>query len=162
MAEKVHIWVDADSCPTLVRNHVVKMGNQLSLSVTFVANKNIPCSENSNYEMIICNQEKDAADNYIFDNVSLYDLVITRDIVFADRLVTKGVTAINDRGTLFNKDNIKELLAERDFDMQFVEMGLSKHHSSGGYDKKNFSKFASCFDKNIHSLIRQAAIIKKV
>ena len=103
--------------------------------------------------MIICNQDKDAADNYIFDNAGEKDLVITRDIVFADRLVTKGICVINDRGTIFSKENIKTLLADRDFDMQLVEIGLSKHYKEG-YDKKKFAAFANSFDKVIYKLIR--------
>lgn len=148
-----HIWIDADSCPILVRQHAAKMGNKLSIPVTFVANKNIPNNTPFPVEMIICNQNKDAADNYIFEQVSEKDLVITRDIVFADRLVTKGITTINDRGTIFNKENIKELLADRNFDMQLVEMGLSKHYKEG-YDKKKFAAFANSFDKVIYNLIR--------
>lgn len=147
------IWVDADSCPVLVRNHAAKMGQKLSIKVNFVANKNIPNNTQFPVNMILCNQEKDAADNYIFENAGEKDLVITRDIVFADRLVTKGICTINDRGTIFSKDNIKTLLADRDFDMQLVEMGLSKHYKEG-YDKKKFAAFANSFDKVIYNLIR--------
>jgi len=147
-----HIWIDADSCPTLVREHCVKMANQLNLKISFVANKQIPCSL-QNYEMIICDQEKDAADNYIYNNCVEKDLVITRDIVFADRLVSKGITAINDRGTVFSKENIKELLSERDFDFMLSQAGVV-NHSNGGYTKKQFAAFANCFDKTIHQLIK--------
>ena len=86
MAKEISIWIDADSCPTLVRNHVVKMGNRLNCQVYFVANKDIPCNQDGQFQMIICKKEKDSADNYIFDHVAASDLVITRDIVFAERL----------------------------------------------------------------------------
>ncbi|MCQ2589631.1 MAG: DUF188 domain-containing protein [Treponema sp.] len=147
------IWIDADSCPVLVREHVAKMGSRLSLKVIFVANKKIPNNTSFPVEMIVCNDSKDAADNYIFENAGEKDLVITRDIVFADRLVSKGIACINDRGTIFNKENIKSLLADRDFDLQLVEMGLSKHYKEG-YDKKKFAAFANSFDKVIFNLIR--------
>ena len=104
--------------------------------------------------MIICNQEKDAADNYIFSNVQENDLVITRDIVFADRLVEKNIACINDRGTIFTKDNIKPLLSTRDFDLSLAQMGLVKHYNEG-YDKKKFAAFANSFDKVIHQLLRK-------
>lgn len=152
MAEKNNIWIDADSCPALVRNHVVKMGTRLNLKVCFVANKNIPCSEPGIFEMIICNQEKDAADNYIIENAKPNDLVITRDIVFANRLVEKNISAINDRGTVFTKENVKELLSSRDFDLQLANLGLVKHFNEG-YDKKKFAAFANSFDKVIHQLL---------
>lgn len=147
------IWIDADSCPALVRNHAVKMGTRLNFSVKFVANKNIPCNEKAPFEMIICNETKDAADNYIFENCNEKDLVITRDIVFADRLVTKGICTINDRGTVFTKENIKEMLSTRDFDLQLANCGLVKHYNEG-YDKKKFALFANSFDKVIHQLLK--------
>ena len=148
-----HIWVDADSCPLLVRNHLIKTGARLSIPVTFVANKPLPDFEG---EMVITDQTKDSADNYIFEHTTAGtltspspDLVITKDIVFADRLVTKGVHTINDRGTEFTKEIIKELLSERDFNLQLVNLGLSKPHHEG-YDKKKFEKFCNCLDRVIN------------
>lgn len=129
------------------------MGLQLNLKVYFVANKEIKCDFSNSYQMIICNQEKDAADNYIFTNAQEKDLVITRDIVFADRLVEKNIACINDRGTIFTKDNIKPLLSTRDFDLSLAQMGLVKHYNEG-YDKKKFAAFANSFDKVIHQLLR--------
>lgn len=146
------IWVDADSCPSLVRNHTVKIGNKLGLKVVFAANKKITC-DSGNFEMVVCQAEKDAADNYIFENCESGDLVITRDIVFAGRLVEKGICCINDRGTEFTSEIIKERLSVSDFDRQLAEIGLVKHYHEG-YDKKKFAAFANSFDKVIHRLLR--------
>lgn len=147
-----NIWIDADSCPAMVREHSVKIGHKYNLKVFFVANKNIPCKLNLPFEMIITETQKDSADNYIFENSSTEDIVITKDIVFADRLVEKGVYCINDRGTHFTKENIKELLSDRDFDFQLAQAGLVKHFHEG-YDKKKFAKFANCLDKILHKLM---------
>ena len=151
---KLTIWVDADSCPALVRNHAVKMGNKLGLRVVFAANKKI-CSDAAlgPVEMAVCGSEKDAADNYIFENCKSGDLVITRDIVFADRLVERGICTINDRGTVFTREMIKERLSVSDLDRQLTEIGLVKHFHEG-YDKKKFADFANSFDKAIHRLIK--------
>lgn len=151
MKENTKIWIDADSCPALVRNYLVRMGAKYKLKVIFVANKQIPCDEKLPFEMIICKEEKDSTDNYIFDKVLPEDIVITRDIVFADRLVSKNIKCINDRGTIFNPQNIKELLSDRDFDLNLSEMGLVKHYNEG-YNKKKFAAFANSFDKVIHSI----------
>ncbi|MCQ2575970.1 MAG: DUF188 domain-containing protein [Treponema sp.] len=150
---KPQIWIDADSCPSMVRNFVVKYSAKLQLKVYFVANKQINCAEKFPYEMIICSTEKDAADNYILEHCDTEDLVITRDIVFADKLVDKGITAINDRGTTFTKENIKPKLAERNFDFQLAQIGLVQHYNEG-YDKKKFALFANCFDKTVHHLLK--------
>lgn len=145
------IWIDADSCPSLVRNHVIKIGNKNNITVTLVANKNIPCNENLIFNMQIVSQSKDAADNYIFDKAEQNDLVITKDIIFADKLISKNISVINDRGTEFTKDNIKEILSERDFDYNLAQIGLVKHFHEG-YDKQKFSKFANCFDRVFNKL----------
>ena len=153
-SKKITIWVDADSCPSLVRNHAVKMGNKLGLKVVFAANKTIPCEVSPGlYEMKVCDSGKDAADNYIYDNCDSGDLVITRDIVFAGRLVERGIATINDRGTEFTPEMIKERLSISDFDRQLAEIGLVKHFHEG-YDKKKFADFANSFDKVIHRLLR--------
>ena len=149
---KLTIWVDADSCPALVRNHTVKMGNKLGLRVVFAANKPMG-SDAGKFEMAVCGSEKDAADNYIFENCKSGDLVITRDIIFAGRLVERGICTINDRGTEFTREMIKERLSISDFDRQLAEIGLVKHHHEG-YDKKKFAEFANSFDKVIHRLIK--------
>ena len=142
-----NIWVDADSCPLKVRNHTVDYAAKKGISVFFVANKQIECQSKNPFKMIITDSQKDAADNYIFENAAAEtDIVITRDIVFAERLLSKGVHAINDRGTEFTKEIIKERLSERDFNLQLVQMGLSKPYHEG-YDQKKFEKFANCLDR---------------
>lgn len=143
---KINIWIDADSCPAQVRNHVIKTGNKNNIPVTLAANKNIPCDKNLDFKMIIVEQEKDSADNYIFENAAENDLVITRDLLFAQRLVCKNIAVINDRGTEFNSTNIKSLLEDREYDMQLAEIGLVKHFNEG-YDQKKFAAFSACFNK---------------
>ena len=143
-----HIWIDADSCPLKVRNHTVKTAAKYNISVTFVANKNITCDIPSPFEMIITDEQKDSADNYILEHAAECDLVITKDIVFADKLVTKGIITINDRGTEFTKEIIKERLSERDFNLQLANLGFSKTYHEG-YDQKKFEKFANCLDRVI-------------
>ena len=83
------IWIDADSCPTLVRSYVTKYAAKENLTVNFVANKPVNSNNEFPFNMIVCSAEKDAADNYILEHAVESDLVITRDIVFADKLVSK-------------------------------------------------------------------------
>ena len=143
-----HIWIDADSCPRQVRNHSVKTAQKLGIPVTFVANKKIDCDEQAPFEMIITDDQKDSADTYILEHAEKDALVITRDIVFADKLVQKEIITLNDRGTEFTKEMIKERLSDRDFDFQLAEIGLVKHYHEG-YDKNKFEKFANCLDRVI-------------
>ncbi len=148
------VWIDADSCPTLVRNHVAKHTHRLNIPLFFVANKDIPVNEEGNYKRIIVSEQKDAADNYILEHAEPGDLVITRDIIFAEKLITKNICTINDRGTIFTNDNIREMISERNYNLELANLGLVKHFNEG-YDKKKFGLFANCFDKCIHQLIKK-------
>ncbi len=148
----IKIWVDADSCPTAIRDFVVKYAHNFSIKVVFVANKKINACFND-FEMIICNNEKDAADNYILEHATVQDLVITKDIIFASKLVEKSIAVINDRGTVFTKNNINEKLSDRDFDFQLAQIGLGGKKGSF-YSKKEFLKFKECFNKQMQNLFK--------
>lgn len=154
----IKIWVDADSCPKLVRNYLVNYSCKLQLPIFFVANKNIPC-ENPNdfFSMIVTNNDSQAADNYILENACDFDIVVTRDILLADKLVEKKIVVLNDRGTLWTKENIKERKSERDFSFALSMIGLGGEKSNS-YSKKEFSSFANCFDREIHKLIKKEKI----
>lgn len=156
----VTIWVDADSCPKLVRTYLIDYSKKLNLKINFVANKNIPVENPHDlFSMIITNSESQAADNYIINNVFQFDIVITRDIPLADKLVEKQITVINDRGTLWTKENIKERKSERDFSLQLSMLGLGGDKSNS-YSKKEFAMFANCFDREIHRLIKESSLKK--
>ena len=160
MSGDLRIWVDADSCPALVRNHTVKMATRSNIRTIFVANREVSVQQSGDFEMVICNKEKDAADNHIFENARIPDIVITNDILFASRLVSSGMCAINDRGTVFTPENVRERLSTRDFDMQLAQIGLVKHFHEG-YDKKKFAKFAETFDRILHQQIRKSREAQK-
>lgn len=154
----VKIWVDADSCPKLVRNYLVEYALKLKLQIFFVANKKIPCENPHTYfSMIVTDNASQSADNYIISNVQNYDIVITRDIPLADILVEKNITVLNDRGSRWTNENIKERKSERDFSLQLSMIGLGGNKSNS-YSKKEFAGFANCFDKEIHRLIRESSL----
>lgn len=147
------IWIDADSCPRMVRDFVVSYAERLKIKTFFVANKQIS-AKNSAFEMVVCDEKKDAADNYIFENAKIGDIVITRDILLAERLVEKKVCVINDRGKSWTRENIKESVSDRNFDYELSLIGLASHKKKT-YNKKDFEKFANCFDREVHKAMRE-------
>ncbi len=145
------IWIDADSCPAKVRDFVVNYGNSYSIPVHFVANKPIP-SNSTGFTMIVCEQKKDAADDCIVDSTQEADLVITRDILLAERLVKKGIRVINDRGFYFTVDNIQKKVEDRLMDLQLSDLGYGG--AKNGYSHKHFEAFAKCFETQMQTLMR--------
>ncbi len=139
------IWIDADSCPAQVRRHAARYAANHAMKSVFVANRKITCAE-SQAEFVVCAQEKDAADTYILQRAALNDIVITRDILLAAKLVERGISAINDRGTAFNKDNIRNRLSDRAFDLQLAQIGLGGPKRSR-YTAQYFNAFVQCLEK---------------
>lgn len=152
--EKPHIWVDADSCPSNAKNIILKAAVKNELYVTYAANRNIPFSISSPlFNMVICPKEEGAADDYIVTNAGENDIVITRDIPLASRLVKKEIVVINDRGTLFDSKNTQEMLKQRELNMMMNAIGVHTGGRWDSYGKKETYDFAVCFDRILQSKI---------
>ena len=174
---KPHIWIDADSCPSLIRNYTVCRANALLLSISFVANETIPLGESiryisedsassskkllinksSSFEMIVCDATPDAADNYIANHAEKYDMIITRDIPLASRLVQNDFCVLNDRGTVYTKESVTRRLTDRNYNLQLAKIGLGSK-GKRVYSKADFNSFVRCFNKEIMRLIRDASL----
>lgn len=160
------IWVDADNCPSLARNVILKAATRYSVSVVFAANHDVPFGEeNPLFKMVICPKTSGSADDYIVSNCTPGDLVITRDLPLAQRILTlaretalqttslqmapneqKKVTAMNDRGLVFDEKNIVRLLKDRDLAIQLSAIGLNSGKKYNNYSQKEAGEFASGLD----------------
>jgi hypothetical protein len=78
--------------------------------------------------------------------MSAGDLVITADIPLAAEVVEKGGTALNPRGTLYTKENVKDFLARRNRAEELRDNGLISGGPSA-LDKKDIQAFANTLDK---------------
>ena len=148
------IWVDADSCPIPVKDIIFRFCKRLNLKLIFVANHQIPMPKSELFQMIVCDATPDAADNYIVENASQNDIVITRDIPMASRLIEKNITTINDRGLLFTTENIREKLSLRNFNKELYDNGILSEKTST-FSKKDVNNFANCFDREIQKKLKQ-------
>ena len=145
------LWVDADSCPRPIRDIVCRAGKRLAVQVVFAANRAVACPKECRVKMIVLPQEKDAADNYIAENASEGDLIVTRDIPLAKRLVDLNLAVINDRGTLYTRENIAERLSVRNFMLELYNCGL-KPESTQRFNARDIKAFADTFDKTLSRL----------
>lgn len=148
---KFCVWLDADSFPAKARSFLVSHSVSKSVQVVFVANHEVK-AESSEVKMIVCEKEHDAADDYIVSNARENDIVVTRDIPFAARLVEKNIAVMNDRGVLFSKDNIEDKLREREFSLNMAEIGLGGGKGNY-YGEKEFKKFATLFEQELQKHI---------
>ena len=138
------ILLDADSCPRAARELVVRRAQKLGIHVIFAANRLIPGSDS--VDMVISSNAENSADDRIVEMAEKGDLVITRDVPLAKRLVDKEVMAIDDRGRIFTANNINELLSLRNFTVGLADNGLDFERMPN-YGKKELKTFADSLDR---------------
>ena len=109
------IWVDADACPKVIKEILFRAADRVEIPVTLVANQQITVPGSPHIRSIQVASGYDVADNYIVQQVEAGDLVITADIPLADEVITKGGLALNPRGELYTRENIRQRLNMRDF-----------------------------------------------
>lgn len=83
----ISIYIDADACP--VKDETYKVAARYQIKTFVVANQfqNVPFDRL--IEMKVVNGNFDAADDWIVDQVTHRDIVITSDILLADRCIKK-------------------------------------------------------------------------
>jgi len=111
----VHIWVDADACPKVIKEIIFRAAERTATPTTLVANQALSVPPSSYIQSIQVMPGYDVADNEIVQRVSEGDLVVTADIPLAAEVIEKKALALNPRGELYTKANIKQRLNMRDF-----------------------------------------------
>ena len=109
----MQIWVDADACPLVIKEILYRAAERAQIQTTLVANKMLSTPRSKFVRAIQVGRGFDVADNEISRRVAAGDLVVTADIPLAADVIAKGGHALNPRGELYNKDNIRERLAMR-------------------------------------------------
>ena len=124
----MRIFVDADACPKLVKEILYRAAERTQTELILVANQYLKTPPSKLIRVIQVSSGFDVADNRIVEEIEIGDIAITADIPLADQITDKGGIAINPRGRLYTKDNIKQQLATRDLmehlrDSQMVSGG---------------------------------------
>ncbi len=109
----MHIWVDADACPGVIKDILFRAAEREKLPLTLVANRLLRVPPSPYIRALQVPMGFDVADRHIAQAASAGDLVVTADIPLAAALVDKGVVALNPRGELYSADTIRERLAMR-------------------------------------------------
>ena len=111
----MHIWVDADACPLVIREILYRAAQRTGIPLTLVANQAIRTPNSPLIRAIQVRQGFDVADNEIVRRVATGDIVVTQDIPLAAEVIDKGAHALNPRGELYTRENIRGRLNIRDF-----------------------------------------------
>jgi uncharacterized protein len=146
-----HIYIDADGCP--VKDEVYKVAARYKLKVFVVANKYLNVPFDPLVEMKVVSGGFDAADDWIVEQVTERDIVVTSDILLAERCVRKGSRVLGPKGNEFTEDNVGMAVANRELSHNLRLMG-EKRGGPAAMDKKARSQFLGKLDQIIQSLRR--------
>jgi len=153
----VKIWVDADAMPRAVKEIVFRAAGRRSIETILVANQRIGTPrENPLVRAVRVPGGLDEADDYIVEKALEGDLAITADIPLAARLVERGVSAIDPRGTEYTEDNISERLSVRDFADELRSSGVE----TGGpksFSERDRQAFNNALDRTLTRLLKRKA-----
>ena len=137
----MRIWVDADACPKPIKEILFRAAERRGLTLTLVANQPLATPRLRNIRSLRVAAGFDVADNEIVRRLVAGDLVITADIPLAAAVIDKGALALNPRGELYSKENIRQTLDMRNF----MDVLRSSGVETGGppafsqADRQNFS-----------------------
>ncbi len=111
----MHIWVDADACPVVIKDILYRAAKRTELMLVLVANQMLRVPVSPWIRAVQVPRGFDVADNHIVSVLAAGDLVITADIPLAAAVVDKDAFALNPRGELYSRENVRELLDMRNF-----------------------------------------------
>ena len=106
-----HIYIDADACP--VREETYKVARRHSVPVTVVANNFIRVPKEPGFSFHLVSDNFDAADDYIAEAADKDAIVITSDILLAERVLKSGGRVLGSNGKPMTMDTIGSQIAVR-------------------------------------------------
>ena len=108
---QVRILVDADACP--VKEEVYRVAQRRKVPVAVVSNSPFRVPIDPLIERVVVHGGFDAADDWIAERADGRALVVTGDILLADRCLKAGATVIAHNGRPFTQASIGSAIATR-------------------------------------------------
>lgn len=105
------ILVDADACP--VKDEVYKVAWRHEVPVTIVANTWLRVPDHPLIARVVVSDGFDAADDWIAEQSDALSVVVTADILLADRCLKAGATVLSSTGKPFTTASIGGAVATR-------------------------------------------------
>ena len=143
-ASPVRILVDADACP--VKDEVYKVAWRREVPVTVVSNSPVRVPDHALIERVVVSDRFDAADDWIVEAADVKTVVITGDILLADRCLKKGATVIGPNGKPFTAASIGGAIATRAI-MADLRAGAGVTSGPAPFARADRSRFLQALDE---------------
>lgn len=138
----IKLFIDADAFPNLLKPIIFRAIEKQKIATFVISNKKVNIATSKYINYLIVDQGADEADNKIVDLLDEGDLVITADIPLANRVIDKNAHAIDHRGAMYTKDNIKQYLAIRNL-MQDIRDSGEMTKGPAAFSQKDAQHFAN-------------------
>jgi len=107
----LRVLVDADACQ--VKDEVYKVAWRHEVPVAVVSNQRIRVPDHPLIERVVVSDAFDAADDWIAEAAGPATVVVTADILLADRALKAGATVLRPTGKPFTTASIGPAIATR-------------------------------------------------
>jgi uncharacterized protein YaiI (UPF0178 family) len=138
------ILVDADACP--VKEEVYRVAFRREVPVAVVSNMRLRVPDHPLVERVVVSDKFDAADDWIAGEADAHTVVITGDILLADRCLKAGATVIGHNGKPFTTASIGGALASRAI-MADLRAGGDVVGGPAPFTKADRSRFLQALDE---------------
>src|SRR5215213_9102937 len=140
----VTILVDADACP--VKEEVYRVAFRREVPVRVACNSYLRVPAHPLIERVVVSDAFDAADDWIVEQADARTVVITGDILLADRCLKKGATVIGPNGKPFTAASIGGAIATRAI-MADLRAGAGMTGGPAPFAKADRSRFLQALDQ---------------
>lgn len=152
MNATITILIDADACP--VKDEIYRVATRHKTPVRVVSNSPFRIPESPLVKRVLVDDSFDAADDWIADNCDEKSIVITGDILLAERCLNADAQVLGHNGKAFTKASIGSAVATRAI-MEELRAGMDG--IGGGpppFSKADRSHFLQELDKVLVKLAR--------
>jgi uncharacterized protein len=147
----VRILVDADACP--VKEEVYRVAYRHEVPVTIVSNSPIHVPPHPLVARVMVDSGFDAADDWIAQAADAHAVVVTADILLADRCLKAGASVLAPTGKPFTAASIGNAVAVRAI-MVDLRAGGDQLGGPAPFAKTDRSRFLQALDAALVRLKR--------
>jgi hypothetical protein len=148
----IQILIDADACP--VKDETYRVAARYKVLVTVVSNSPIRTPRDPLISRKIVSDAFDAADDWIVEQAGPGTIVITGDILLADRCIKLGAVVISNSGKPFTSASIGSAIAVRAI-MADLRAGGDAVGGPAPFSGADRSRYLSSLDEAVNRLKRQ-------
>lgn len=152
MSAAIRILVDADACP--VKDEIYKVAWRHEVAVTIVSNSYIRIPDHPLIGRIVVSDGFDAADDWIAEACDTASIVVTSDILLADRCLKAEASVLAPNGKPFTTSSIGSAIATRAI-MADLRAGGDQLGGPPPFSKTDRSNFLQALDTTLVRLRKQ-------